>query len=138
MHDRSIAPAMAFVFCLSLLFAFVLSSLSKSSTAAPAPTENLPFKGKLVYVNLTSQNAILLEHVQVRKLGEDYFLVGKANKEGLPGSWIKDRMEWIPMKQIELIVEFESVEQIKQASEEWDKKHPPEDKKGKRVDKSQQ
>lgn len=126
MKNRRISLALAFVLCLSLGLTFVLM---KSSTAAPAPTEKSPFKGKLVYITVASQHSILLEHVHVRKLGDDYFLVGKANKEGLPSNWIKDRMEWIPLKQVELVAEFENVEQIKQASEEWDKEHPPDEQK---------
>jgi hypothetical protein len=124
MKSHRFSLTIAVAISLSLVFAFVLSSLTKTSVAAPAPTQNDHFKGKVVFVTLASQHCLLLDHVCVRKIGEQNFLVGMANKEGLPGNWIKGRTEWIPMTQVELIVEFDSVEQMKKASEDFDKLLP--------------
>lgn len=124
MKSRRFFLAITFALVLSLVFAFGLSPLMKPSTAAPAPVDNSPFKGKVVVVNLKSKYSENLEQAQVRKLGEHSFLVGKGIDDGQPARWTKGQMVWVPLDQVETIVEFESVERMRKAWEEYQKNVP--------------
>jgi hypothetical protein len=124
MNSRRFSLAFAFALSLSLVFAFVLSSLMKTGTAAPAPAENSPFKGKAVMITLPSQHSLILENPELRKLGDRLCLVGKGSNECLPGKWTNGQTEWVPMSQVEAIIEFGSVEELKKVYEDYQKKNP--------------
>ncbi len=86
------------VLALSLLIVFVLglSLVTKTSIAAPAPTEDNPFKGQTVAVTTDDNYGVCLWHSQVRHLGGRSFLVGKGSDDDNPANWTKGRMTWIP------------------------------------------
>lgn len=117
MQNRRICLALAFALCLSLGFTFVLM---KTSTAAPAPTENAHFKGKVVMVNLKSKQTFYLEQVQIRKLGERYFVVGKGSDVNEAYCWGMGKLIWSPVEDIELFIEYESREDYKKEKEKID------------------
>jgi len=72
MKHRRTAVTIAFALCLSLVFAFVLLSLN-TGTAAPAQSENAPFKGQIVAVCTDDNCGVCLWHAQVRQLGRALF-----------------------------------------------------------------
>jgi hypothetical protein len=124
MKSRRFSLAVAFALALFFVFAYGRAPLMKPSTAALAPAEDKPFKGKVVLVCLKSNHSLPLEHAQVRKLGERSFLVGKGSDDGQPGNWTKGHINWVPMDRVEMIVEFDSVEEMKKAWEEYQKNAP--------------
>lgn len=124
MKSRRFSLASAFVLSLSLALAFVLSSLMKTGTAAPAPTEATPFRGQIVAVTTDDNYGVCLCHAQVRQLGGRSFLVGKGSDDDNPVNWTKGRMTWVPMSRIVQMVEFGSEEDMKKAREEYRKKNP--------------
>ena len=107
--------ALAFVIALPLGFGYWLLPLMRTGTAAPVAAEDAPFKGKALVVTVESKAALPLEHARIRKLGDRSFLVGKGFDDGHPANWTKGRIAWIPMNRVQMIVEFESVEELKKA-----------------------
>lgn len=124
MMSRRFSLAIAFALALTLVFAYGLTPLMKTSTAAPAPADKAPFKGKVVLITVESNHSLPLEHAQVRKLGDRSFLVGKGSDEGSPANWTKGHMVWVPMNRVTMIIEFESVAEMKKAYEEYQKNAP--------------
>jgi hypothetical protein len=107
--------AMALILALPLVFGYCLLPLMRTSTAAPVAPEDAPFKGKVLVVTMESKATLPLEHARIRKLGDRAFLVGKGCDERHPANWTKGQIVWIPMNRVEMIVEFESVEEMKKA-----------------------
>ncbi len=124
MKNRRISLAIALTLSLFIVFVFGLSSLMKSGTAAPAPTENSPFRGQVVAVTTDDNGGVCLSHAQVRQLGDRSFLVGKGCYDDHPANWTKGRMVWVPICRIVQIVEFGSEEEMMKAREEYRKKNP--------------
>jgi len=123
--NRRFSCAIAFALALPLVFAYGLAPLMKTSTAAPASAEKTPFKGKAMLVLLKSNTSLPMVNAQIRKLADRTFLVGKGSDDGQPGNWTKGHMVWVPMERVHLIVEFDSVEEMKKSWEEYQKKVPP-------------
>lgn len=121
MKSQRFSLAFVFVLSLSLVYAFVLSPLTKTGTAAPAPTENITFKGKAVVVQADDKYSVPIVHAQVRQLGDRSFLVGKGGDDSDPTNWTKGRMIWVPMRRIIQIVEFESEEDMRKTWVEYQK-----------------
>lgn len=124
MKSRRFSRAIAFTLALPFIFVFGLAPLTKISTAAPTPVDKAPFKGKLVMVVFASKHSLLLENAEVRKLEDRSFVVGKGSNEGGPTNWTKGQLIWFPMSRVEMIVEFENVEAMKKAWEEYEKNNP--------------
>lgn len=111
MKGRRFSPPLAFVFYLSLVF---VSVLTKTGTAQ-TDTQNILFEGKKVgvqFVRNTQESGGKLEQVQVQKIGDCYFLVGKILDEGN----FKDHMICVPLNSVTSIVELDSVEITRDAS----------------------
>ena len=100
---------LGFVLALCCVLALVQALLMKSGSAASTPTELMPFSGEVVVLNLKSKESVILEHPQLRRLGDTSFLVGKAC--GTPETWAMGEMTWCPINDIAYCVEFESKEQ---------------------------
>jgi hypothetical protein len=118
MKSRRYSLFILLALALCFVFAYGLAPLMKTGAAAPAQAENAPFKGKIAMVMLNDNHSLHLERAQVRKLGERSFLVGKGSDMDIPFDYTKNRMVWIPMNHIKMIVEFEKVEEAKEAWEE--------------------
>lgn len=112
---------------LALTAVFVLVSLGwlvpllKTSQAAPAPSSDAAFKGKVLLVNTDNMimmtTAFLLEKAHVQKIGDHSFLVGKGAVEGRIGSWYKGRSVRLQMEHIVSITEFDDLKDAKKALE---------------------
>ncbi|SRR5579871_1704302 len=110
---------------LAVASALVLSALgwnepmSRISQAAPAPSGDAAFKGKVVLVNTTNMmtTPFLLEKVQVQKFGDRSFLVGKGTADGRWGDWYRGRIVRLQLEHIVSIVEFDDVKEAKKALE---------------------
>lgn len=124
MTNPRFSLVVAFASSLTLLFAFVLSSL-RTGTAAPTPANNDSFQGKLVMCLLLDQHTVSLENAQIRKLADGYYVVGKGVEDGSVHNFTKGHITWLPMNRIELIIEFGSKEEIKKAWERYNKENPP-------------
>ena len=108
----SLVLALAAVFALAALGWFV--PLSRNSQAAPAPSNDAVFKGKLLAIitNKDTMIAFLLEKAQVQKIGDHLFLVGKgvADDENVTDTgWCKGRTVRIQMEHIVSITEFDNL-----------------------------
>lgn len=111
---------------LALVVALVVTALSwlaswRNSQAAPAPavSSDTAFKGKLVLVNtdkaMMMMSNFLLEKVQVQRIGDRSFLVGKGAAEGRMGAGYKDRTVRINVEHIVSIIEFDDVKEATKA-----------------------
>lgn len=113
--------------CLVLVLAAVLGlsslswlvPLSRTSQAAPAPSAEAAFKGKVLLVNMNTMMTapLLLEKAQVQKLGEHSFLVGKGATDGKMAGWYKGRTVRLQMAHIVSITEFDDLKEAKKALE---------------------
>lgn len=110
---------------LALAAVFVVFSLSylvpltRNSQAAPAPSGDAAFKGKLLVVqtNSLTATAFLLEKAQVQKIGDRSFLVGKGVEvEGGNVGWCKGRTVRVQMEHIVSITEFDHLKDFEKAS----------------------
>ncbi|HEY7326686.1 MAG TPA: hypothetical protein VH592_03535 [Gemmataceae bacterium] len=110
---------------LSLVAVLVLASLgwlvalSRNSQAAPAPSSDAAFKGKVLLVNPNNihMSAFLLEKVQVQKIGDHSFLIGKGVSDSQMGSWYKDRTVRLQMEHVVSITEFDDLKAARKAME---------------------
>jgi hypothetical protein len=132
MKSRRFSLSIAFALPLSLVFAFVLSLLMKTSTpalaqtdtATIAPTQNAHFEGKILFLNYVDSSrpsSVAMEQVQVHKLGDRYFLMGKAVDEGDPGNWAAGHTFGVPMNSITKLCQMDSVEELRTFYRTW---HP--------------
>jgi hypothetical protein len=96
-----------------------LVPLARDSHAAPAPSTDAAFKGKVLLVNLsnTMPSTFLLEKAQAQKIGDHSFLVGKGTADGRIGGWYKGRTVRLQMEHIVSITEFDDLKDAKKALE---------------------
>jgi len=96
-----------------------LVPLSRNSQAAPAPSGDAAFKGKvlLVSTNHMMMSTFLLEKAQVHKIGDHSFLVGKGAADARIGGWYKDRTVQLQMEHVVSITEFDDLKDAKKAME---------------------
>jgi hypothetical protein len=92
-----------------------LVSLSRTSQAAPAPSADAAFKGKVLLVNTSGYQPFLLEKAQVQRIGDHPWLTGKGVAEGRMGGWYKGRTVWLRMEHVVSITEFDDVKEAKKA-----------------------
>ncbi|HTU21291.1 MAG TPA: hypothetical protein VMG10_24770 [Gemmataceae bacterium] len=93
-----------------------LVSLSKTSQAAPVPSADAAFKGKVLFVQAGGgmmPSFFLLEKAQMQKIGDRSCLVGKGAADGPLVGWHKGRTVWLPMEQIVSITEFDDAKDAK-------------------------
>lgn len=109
--------AIALVLTVAFAFLLVSSPWTPRTTAAPKPSavnESADFRGKvlLLLVNFGTE-AIALEQVKVRQVGERSFLVGKVVESRNRGERLKGKTVWQNVDQISQIVECENVDEAK-------------------------
>lgn len=115
MKSRRFSLPISLVFCLSL---FSVSVLTKTGTAQ-TDTQNILFKGKRAIVKFvkaptgSEEFGGTLNQVQVQKIGDRFFLVGKVADE----CNMKDHMIFVPLDYVTLIVELDSAEITRAASQ---------------------
>ncbi len=118
MFTKRLAAGIGFI--VSLGFAmWLLSPAPMIGAAAPkaADTDEMDFKGKAIVVRFYSfpfsLDPLGLEAAKVRKLGDKFFLTGKAISLGDEGNAIHDKTVWHSLGEISQIIECESVETAK-------------------------
>lgn len=112
----SLVLAVAAVLVLSTLC--WLPPWSRTSQAAPAPSGEATFKGKVLLVSTNHLSAtFLLEKAQVQKIADRSFLVGKGASSGKMADWYKGRTVRLQLEHIESITEFDDVKEAKKALE---------------------
>lgn len=97
-----------------------LVSLSKTSQAAPSPSGDAAFKGKVLFVHTGGgmmPSILILEKARVQKISDRSCLVGKGAADGPMLGWHKGRTVWLPMEKIVSITEFDNVKEAKQVLE---------------------
>jgi hypothetical protein len=92
-------------------------ALSKTSQAAPTPSGETSFKGKVLLVSTSSMNFFLLEKAQAEKMGGQSWLMGKGASDRLPAGWYKGRIVRIRMEQVVSITEFDDLKEAHKALE---------------------
>jgi hypothetical protein len=119
MNLRRMPLLLALVSVLVLASIGWLVPLSRNSQAAPAPSSDAAFKGKVLLVNTNNMmtSAFLLERAQVQKIGDHSFLVGKGTADERIGGWYKDRMVRLQMEHVVSITEFDDLKDAKKAME---------------------
>ena len=85
------------------------------SRGDPKPTspDNPDWKGKVLFVTTHHPGVAggLLEKVEVRYLGKQPFLVGRYPNIGKPGDPYNGVTTWVPITEITMILEFDTLEQ---------------------------
>ena len=102
----------------AILFCTWAAGPSSSQDAAkPAPAADKDFAGKFLVISFKSaaQHGAVLEKAQVKRLGDQSFLVGKAVDDGQEGNWQKGRTVWLALGDLAAIVEFDDLEQLRRA-----------------------
>jgi len=95
-----------------------LMPLSRTSQAAPAPSGDAAFKGKVLLLSTSNMMSVfLLEKAQIQKLGDHSFLVGKGAADGGLGAWYKGRTVRLQMEHVVSITEFDDLQEAKKALE---------------------
>jgi hypothetical protein len=95
-----------------------LLPLSKTSQAAPVPSGDAAFKGKVLLVHTNNMMSVfLLEKAQVQRIGDHSWLMGKGVAEGRMGDWYKGRTVRLRMEHIVSITEFDELKDAKKALE---------------------
>lgn len=90
-----------------------LAPLSKTTQAAPAPSGDAAFKGKVLLVHSSNMLAVfLLEKAQVQKVGDALWLMGKYAAED---DSYEGRTVWLRMEHIIAIVEYDDLKQARKA-----------------------
>lgn len=111
MPRRRICVGLALV--LSLILSFAFGKMSTRS-AATEPTESTLFNGKTTIVHYlegsNNQRVALVEQVQVRKIGERFFLTGKAVGNDDPDNPIIGHTGWLPVENILAMCEANSTD----------------------------
>lgn len=125
MKSRRFSIAVVFALAMILITGYWLAPIVKTGAAAPVSAEDNPYKGKILLVSMDTQHSIVLEQVQVKKVGDSTFLVGKGGDEGHPGNWTKDHIAWVPTHHIDMILEFGSTEALKKAFKAYQERMPP-------------
>jgi hypothetical protein len=117
MNLRRMPLVLAFAAVLVLAALGWLVPLSRNSWAAPAPSSDAAFKGKVLLVSMNNMltGAFLLEKAQVQKIGDHSFLVGKGTADGRIGGWYKDRTVRLQMMHVVAITEFDDLKDAKKA-----------------------
>jgi hypothetical protein len=109
---------------LTLAAVIVVASLywclspSRSSQAAPAPSSDDAFRKKVLLVHTSSMmSAFILEKAQIRKIGDQFWLVGTGAADGRTHGWNKGRNVSLSMDHIDSITEFDQLADAKKALE---------------------
>jgi hypothetical protein len=107
----------------AVLAVLVLGLRSLSPVAADEPAPAAPaeadFTGKVVALSTDAPDkfAVVLEKVEVRKVGGRSFLVGKGVDDGREGNYYKGRTVWVAVDRVVYMVQFANVEELKKSYE---------------------
>jgi hypothetical protein len=76
-----------------------------------------PFKGQIIAVGdkADPESGVLLENAKVRRLGDRHFLVGIGADYGHPDDWMKGKLVWFPIDDVDTITEFSNIDEYKNA-----------------------
>lgn len=76
-----------------------------------------PFKGGIIVVGskVTPEAGVILENAKIQRLGDKYFVVGIGVDYGHPDDWMKGRVVWNPLDDVNVITEFPNVDEYKKA-----------------------
>ncbi|MFN7730942.1 MAG: hypothetical protein ACK5OB_03510 [Pirellula sp.] len=98
-------------------FTSTANARSSQQEATPGPKPLMPFvDGKIVTVvtDLTGEDGMYLEEVELRQLGSEWFLTGKfarfgrAEENGIDGL----KRVWVPMSSVKQLYEYENKEAL--------------------------
>lgn len=94
-------------------FTSTANARSSQQEAAPGPKPLLPFvDGKIVTVvtELTGDDGMYLEEVELRQLGSEWFLTGKFARFGRADEIDGLKRVWVPMSSVRQLYEYENKE----------------------------
>lgn len=119
MNRKRISLVLAVVGFLVLSSLWWFEPLTRISQAAPAPSSDASFKGKVLHVSTSNMMtaAFLLEKAQVQKIGDRMFLVGTGASDGRMGGWYKGRTVRLQMDHVVSITEFDDLNEARKALE---------------------
>ena len=87
-----------------------------AAVKAVAP-DKLPFAGKVLVIAFKSdpETSATLEKFELKRVGNQMFVVGQGVDDDSPDNWTKGRTVWVPMDDIAQLVEFPDVQTLKKA-----------------------
>ncbi|MBX3441643.1 MAG: hypothetical protein KF774_04490 [Planctomyces sp.] len=97
----------------------VVGAQDDAAPDAPEGASRLPFQSKIVAVTLLSdvKDLLLMTDLTEQALGDRLYLVGQGVDDGETSDWRNGKRIWIPMDDIQQIIEFESVEAFRESLE---------------------
>jgi hypothetical protein len=109
--------AVALVLTVAFAVVFVSPSWTPRTAAAPKPSaldESANFRGKVLLLRFhLGMEALVLEQVKVRQIGERAFLVGKVVEARSRGEPLKGKTVWQNVDQVMQIIECQDVDEAK-------------------------
>lgn len=96
---------------------YCLAPLTRTTQAAPAPSAEASFKGKVLLVSMNNMAVYVLEKAQLQKMGDHTCLVGKGAGESKMSGWYKGRTVWLRMENVISITEFDDHKDAQKALE---------------------
>jgi len=117
MNRRRIPLVLALVAVVALFLSYGLLPLTKNSQAAPAPSSDAAFKGKVLAVTTSNiMSTFVLEKAQIQKIGDRSFLVGKGvDLDGGNIGPFKGRTVRVQMEHVVSITEFDNLQDFEKA-----------------------
>lgn len=96
------------------LIALVLLA-ARPAAAQQADPPQTEFAGKFLSIVKKSEPAFSynLEKVEVKKLGNEYFLAGVGTDDEFPGNWMKGKTVWIALSDVSAIMVFSSLKDLR-------------------------
>src|SRR5437868_15066538 len=84
----------------------VTTLVVRAADQKPAPAGDAAFVGRLMFIQAkTTPGAVTLENVQLRRLGERAFLVGKEVEGAMTRATFTGKQVWMPVNDVDRMVE---------------------------------
>jgi hypothetical protein len=108
------------VAALIVLGPFALGALLGADEPKAAAARNGDLAGKVLVITMKGQpdQGVVLDKVQVKQLGDQWFVVGKVLEDAPGRPWSKGRTMWVPLTNVASMVEFDDAGQLRRAGPE--------------------
>lgn len=80
----------------------------------PVARDDVPFARKILFIKFSKseQKSAVIDNIRIRKLGDCFFIGGRAIDVG-KDNWSAGRLVWYPLNSVEMIAEFDTIEEVK-------------------------
>src|SRR5262245_3790880 len=98
-QERTMRPTSIFVSASAAIALVALGTLVLGQAPKEEAQGKFPFGTKVLVISLKSdaESGATLEKAELRRVGDQAFLVGTAVDDGGEGNWSKGRTTWVPL-----------------------------------------